>query len=166
MARFEDVLRSLWDPGDPYGTQPPLTGRAVAEAEHALGVTLPGSLQALLRHQNGGVVAAARDAFPTSAPTSWSADHVPFEFVMGIGRTGEALSLLDSPYLAREWGLPTPVVLVSGNGPCSVALDYRVCGPHGEPSVTWLDAELEEELFLAPDFRSFVEGLVSSADFA
>ncbi|MEU1616551.1 hypothetical protein ABZ479_04515 [Streptomyces sp. NPDC005722] len=106
MARFEDLLRSLWDPGDPHGTQPPLTGRAVAEAEHALGVTLPGSLEALLRRQNGGVVAAARDAFPTSAPTSWSADHVPFEFVMAIGRSGPART-------TRRQGPP-----VGTGGPC------------------------------------------------
>ncbi|WP_405765007.1 SMI1/KNR4 family protein [Actinacidiphila glaucinigra] len=116
MARFEDLRRTLWDPGNRYGVQPPLTGRLVAEAERALRVTLPGSLLDLLRHQNGGVVAADRDAFPTGRPNSWSADHVPFETLMGIGRQGEALSLLDSPYLVREWGLPTPVALVSGGG--------------------------------------------------
>lgn len=166
MARFEDLRRTLWDPGNRYGVQPPLTDQLVAEAERALRVALPGSLLDLLRHQNGGVVAADRDAFPASRPNSWSADHVPFETVMGIGRRGKALSMLDSPYLVREWGLPTPVALVSGGGPCSIALDYRVCGPHGEPSMTWFDAELEEELHLAPAFRSFVEGLAPSADFA
>ncbi|MEU1538828.1 MULTISPECIES: SMI1/KNR4 family protein [unclassified Streptomyces] len=166
MARFEDLRSSLWDPGNRHGVRPPLTGRLIAEAERALRVTLPGSLLDLLRHQNGGVVAAEWDAFPTSRPTSWSADHVPFETVMGIGRREEALSMLDSPYLVGEWGLPTPVALISGGGPCSIALDYRVRGPREEPSVTWFDAELGEELLLAPDFRTFVEGLASSADFA
>jgi len=40
-----------------------------------------------------------------------------------------------------------------------------VCGPTGEPSVTWLDAELQEESSLAANFRSFVEGLAPERDF-
>ncbi|MFF3684348.1 SMI1/KNR4 family protein [Streptomyces sp. NPDC002187] len=165
MARFEDLRHSLWDTGSRYGVQPPLTDQLIAEAERLLNVTLPGSLLDLLRHQNGGAVADSRNAFPTSRPTSWSADHVPFDLVMGIGRHEEALSLLDSPYLVQEWGLPTAVVLVSGDGPCWIGLDHRACGRHGEPSVTWFDAELEAELTLAPNFRSFIEGLTSASDF-
>ncbi|WRZ89722.1 SMI1/KNR4 family protein [Streptomyces sp. NBC_01007] len=103
MARFEDLRRSLWDNGGEAVVQPALTDQAIAEAERLLGVTLPGSLLDLLRHQNGGVVAGCRDVFPTSRPTSWSADHVPFGFVMGIGRREDTLSVLDSPYLVEEW---------------------------------------------------------------
>jgi hypothetical protein len=47
-------------------------------------------------------------------------------------------------------------VLLTGDGHWWIALDYR---KPGEPSVTWLDADAEEELALAPDFRSFVEAL-------
>jgi hypothetical protein len=107
MARFEDLCRSLWDTSSEYVVQPTLTGQAIAEARRLLDLTLPSSLLDLLRHQNGGVVAASRDAFPTSRPTSWSADHVPFDFVMGIGHREDTLSILDSPYLVKEWGLPT-----------------------------------------------------------
>ncbi|MFI9380637.1 hypothetical protein [Kutzneria sp. NPDC052558] len=45
---------------------------------------------------------------------------------------------------------------VSGAGHCWIALDYR---QSAEPSVTWIDTERHTELALAPDFRSFVEGL-------
>ncbi|MFF3946895.1 SMI1/KNR4 family protein [Streptomyces sp. NPDC001902] len=159
MARFEDLRRSLWDTEGQYGIQEPLTDPLIVEAERSLGVTLPGSLLDLLRRQNGGAVTADRNAFPTSEPTSWSADHVPVDVLMGIGHRSAALSMLDSPYLVREWGLPTAVVLVSGDGPCWIGLDYRACGRHEEPSVTWFDAELQAELHLAPDFRSFIEGL-------
>lgn len=165
MARFEDLCSSLWDTTSEYAVQPPLTDQAVAEAQRLLDVTLPASLLALLRHRNGGVVAADWDAFPTSAPTSSSADHIPFDLVMGIGRREDTLSLLDSPYLVEEWGLPSAVVVVSAGAPCFVGLDYRACGRHGEPSVAWFDAELDKELTLAPDFRSFIEGLAPAGDF-
>ncbi|GGT96268.1 MULTISPECIES: SMI1/KNR4 family protein [Streptomyces] len=166
MARFEDLCRSLWDTSSEHAAQPALTGQAIVDAQRLLNVTLPSSLLDLLRHQNGGVVADSRDAFPTAQPTSWSADHVPFDFVMGIGHREDTLSILDTPYLVEEWGLPTAVVLVSASAPCWIGLDYRACGRHGEPSVTWFDAELRTELTLARDFRSFLEGLTAAEDFA
>lgn len=164
MARFEEVKAALWS-GGTYGVQPSLTDEAVTEAEQVLGVRLPVSLLELLRVQNGGEVSSGRDAFPTDQPTSWSADHVPFDELMGIGRRERMVSLLDTPYLVDEWGLPSPVVLLSGDGHCWIALDYRDCGRLGEPAVTWLDADFDLELRLAADFRSFVEGLTSEGHF-
>lgn len=165
MARSDDAQPAFWDTGSTYGVQQPLTDHAVREAEQLLDVTLPASLLDLLRAQNGGQVTDARNAFRTDKPTSWSADHVPFDQVMGIGQRERTVSLLDSPYLVEEWGLPAPVVLLSGDGPCWIALDYRAGGRHGEPSVTWFDADFSVELALAPDFGSFVEGLSSASDF-
>lgn len=78
---------------------------------------------------------------------------------MGIGHAEGVLSLLDTPYLVQEWDLPAQVVLITGDGHTWIGLDYRACGPRGEPSITWFDAEMETELALAPDFRSFVEAL-------
>ncbi|MFJ4797136.1 SMI1/KNR4 family protein [Kitasatospora purpeofusca] len=165
MARFENLQQSLWDTGSDWGVQAPVTDRMVLEAERLLDVMLPGSLLDLLRRRNGGRVTSGRNAFPTSGPTSWSADHVPFESVLGIGHRERTISLFDSPYLVEEWSLPAPVVLLSGDGPCWIGLDYRASGRHGEPSVTWFDADDDSELALAPDFRSFVEGLTSAGGF-
>lgn len=165
MARFEDVQAAFWKPDSSYGVHQPLTDEAVRETEQLLSVTLPASLLDLLRAQNGGESRADRDAFPTDQATSWSADHVPFDHLMGIGDHEHTVSLPDSPYLVEEWGLPSPAVLLSGDGHCWIALDYRASGRHGEPSVTWFDADRNEELALAPDFRSFVEGLTSASDF-
>jgi hypothetical protein len=165
MARFEDLQRSLWDAASDYGMQSALTDEAIAEAQRLLNVTLPSSLLNLLRHRNGGEVADSWNAYPTSQPTSWSADHVPFDSMMGIGRREGTTSLLDSPYLVGEWGLPAAVVLVSGDGPCWIGLDYRACGRHGEPSVAWFEADLDTELTIAPNFRSFIEGLTAARDF-
>ena len=167
--RREDPLFDLqpvfWSTDSGVGVQPDLTDQTILEAERLLNVTLPASLLDLLRRQNGGLVVSSRDAFPTSRPTSWASDHVPFDFVMGIGRREQTLSLLDSPYLVEEWGLPTDVVLLSGGGHYWIGLDYRTCGRHGEPSVVWFDADDNSELPLAPDFRSFIEGLTSAPGF-
>ncbi|MFF9573204.1 SMI1/KNR4 family protein [Streptomyces sp. NPDC014685] len=165
MAHFEDLQPSFWDTSSDYGVQPPLTDRAVAEAEQLLNITLPDSLLDLLRAQNGGRVSDSRNAFPVSRPTSWSPDHVPFDSVMGIGRRQRMLSMLDSPYLVEEWGLPAAVVVISGDGHYWIGLDYRSCGRHGEPSVAWLDAEDNSELTLAPNFHFFIKGLTSAREF-
>lgn len=155
---FDDIKASFWG-GSTYGVHPTLTQAAVADAEEALGLKLPASLVDLLRVQNGGDVTDDRDAFPTDQPTSWSEDHVPFTELMGIGTGEHGLSLLDTPYLVKEWGLPSPIVLLSGDGHHWIGLDYRSHGESGEPSVTWFDAESGAELPLAADFRAFVEGL-------
>ncbi|MFC9273427.1 SMI1/KNR4 family protein [Streptomyces zhihengii] len=164
MARFDAVKATFWGE-DRHGVQPPLTDAVVQDAERRLGVRLPTSLLEILRVQNGGVVADSWSAFPTDAPTSWSEDHVPLDHMMGIGRHDEQCSLLDSGYLVEEWGLPSPLVLLSGDGHCWIALDYRSCGERGDPSVTWFDVECDTELPLAADFRAFVERLTASASF-
>ncbi|MFD3481796.1 SMI1/KNR4 family protein [Streptomyces sp. NPDC058665] len=161
MARFDEVKATFWGEGL-YGVQAPLTDAVVHDAERRLGVRLPASLLEILRVQNGGLVAQLWNAFPTDVPTSWSENHVPLDDMMGIGRHEGRLSLLDSAYLVAEWGLPSPLVLFSGDGHCWTALDYRACGERGEPSVTWFDAECETELPLAADFRTFVERLTAA----
>ncbi|MFG2692509.1 SMI1/KNR4 family protein [Kitasatospora sp. NPDC048407] len=155
----------LFRDDSPAFTQPPLTDAAVAEAQRLLGVTLPAELLALLRRRNGGAIADEYAAFPTERPTSWSDDHVPFDHLLGIGHRPDALSLLDTPYLTGEWELPSPVVLLCGDGHWWIALDYRARGPHREPSVTWLDAEAGTELALAPDLRTFLEQLTATSAF-
>ncbi|MFD7015768.1 SMI1/KNR4 family protein [Streptomyces sp. NPDC059928] len=164
MGRFDEVMATFWGDGD-YGVQQPLTDELVREAKRVLGVTLPTSLLDLLWVQNGGSVAADHDAFPTNRPTSWSEDHVPFDDLMGIGRRDGMTSLLDTPYLVEEWGMPAPLVLLSGDGHCWIALDYRARGRDGEPSVTWFEADHDAELVLAGDFRSFIEGLTASSTY-
>ncbi|MZF91067.1 SMI1/KNR4 family protein [Streptomyces sp. SID5643] len=161
MTRFDEVKAMFWGEGR-YGVQPPLTDAVVQDAERRLGVRLPASLLELLRVQNGGLVAELWNAFPTEVPTSWSENHVPLDDMMGIGHRDGQSSLLDTAYLVEEWGLPSPLVLLSGDGHCWIALDYRGCGKHGEPSVTWFDVDDGTELPLAADFQAFVEGLVAA----
>ncbi len=150
MARFEDVKAGFWGAGE-HGVQPPLTDEALRNAERVLGVALPAALLELLRLRNGGPVAAEYDTFPNGG------EEIMFDQLMGIGPRNT--NLLDTPYLIEEWGMPAPVVLLSGDGHYWVALDYR--GPSAEPPVTLFDNDFGTEVVLAPDFRSFVEGLGS-----
>lgn len=163
VTRFEQVKETFWSDST-IGVQPRLTDEMVAGAESLLGVRLPSALLDLLRVQNGGIVADSWNSFPTAQPTSWSDGHVPFDTLEGIGRAEGALSLLDTPYLVEEWGLPSPLVLLTGDGHWWIALDYRECGPDGEPSVTWFDTDRDQDLRLAADFRVFVEGLTCEPD--
>ena len=163
MAGFDEVKASFWS-DSAYGVLPRLTDEAVSEAEGSLGVRLPGSLLELLRVQNGGAVRDRWNAFRTGSPTSWSSNHVPLRTMFGIGPTDSFGSVLCSPYLVREWGMPSPVVLLSGEGPWWIGLDYRAVSI-GEPAVTWFDQDYNEELLLAKDFRSFVEGLAAASQF-
>ncbi|MEC3973989.1 hypothetical protein [Amycolatopsis sp. H20-H5] len=55
--------------------------------------------------------------------------------------------------------MPSPILLLSGDGHTWIGLDYRVRGRQCEPSVTWFDADDESELALAADFESFLDGL-------
>ncbi|MFJ8768804.1 SMI1/KNR4 family protein [Streptomyces clavifer] len=161
MAEFDEVKATFWGEGR-YGAQPPLTDAVVQDAERQLGVRLPASLLDILRVQNGGVVAELGNAFPTDVPTSWNENYVPLDEMMGIGRHDGQPSLLDTAYLVEEWGLPSPLVLLSGDGHCWIALDYRACGRRGEPSVIWFDVDDGTELPLAADFQAFVERLTAA----
>lgn len=96
------MANGFWDTSHEYGVHPPLTDTAVANCERALGERRPADYIALLKVQNGGVVAQNYAAFRTDHPTSWAPDHVPFDQYSGIGP--EFPSITESPYLNAEWG--------------------------------------------------------------
>src|SRR5262245_424152 len=155
MASFDQVARSFWDPGSTADLAP-LTSELAEDAQRQLGVALPAALLTLLEIRNGGIVSDAWDACPAE-PNFSAEDHVPFDQLFGIGPPydrGGPLTILDTAYLVQEWDLPANVVLLSGDGHTWAALDYR---HGGEPSVVWLDAEMGQQLTLAPTFVDFVE---------
>jgi hypothetical protein len=160
---FEEIKAAFWDEAVDVEVQAPLTEAMVARAEATLGVRLPDAYLALLRIQNGGYTTDAFQAHPAPEPTSWAHDHVPFDSMFGIGPNGEGV--LQSPALLREWGMPDGLVLLTGDGHWWIALDYRRSGPAGPPSVVWFDNEVGEDIQLARDFKTFVEGLRSQEEF-
>ena len=143
MAAFEQVKGRFWDldRASDYGVERPLTDEALAAAEQQLGRTLPPELVELLRVQNGGRVAAEFSRIPAA--------EVPFEDMQGIGPGGIPRAM-DPEYEPEE------LVPLTGDGHWWIALDYRA---GDEPAVTWYDIEVERDVRLAPDFRTFLEGL-------
>jgi hypothetical protein len=144
---------------------PALTDGDVARAEAALGVRLPHEYLELLAVQNGGSVSSDFDAFPTNVPTSWADDHVCFHTMAGIGPVGAWDSVTESPALVETWEMPRELVLLSGDGHYWVALDYRGLAEPSDPSVVWFDNEVSQDITLATDFRTFIEGLVPGEEF-
>ena len=43
-------------------------------------------------------------------------------------------------------------------------LDYRKCGPDGEPEVLYVNLETKEEVVIARNFETFIRGLKTSME--
>ncbi len=147
---------------DNYVSAPP-TEELIASIEQELGYKLPASYIALMRTQNGGI--PLKTAYPTEEPTSWAENHIAITGIMGIGRdkTYSLGGALGSAFMITEWGYPDLGIVLCdcpSAGHDVIMLDYRLCGPEGEPSVVHVDQEDDYEItYLAPDFETFVRGL-------
>lgn len=146
---------------------PPLTPELVASVEAELGYRLPTLYLELLKVQNGGL--PARTCFPTEEATSWAEDHVAITSIFGIGGRHTSGLPEASQFMVSDWGYP-PIGVYFADCPSAghdmVALDYRACGPQGEPCVVHVDQEGDYRItWLAPDFATFVGGLVDEEGF-
>ncbi|OMF90865.1 Imm51 family immunity protein [Paenibacillus sp. FSL R7-0273] len=165
---FEGMdLEAFWDDSDyaleSYVSDPP-DDELIASVEQELGYKLPASYITLMKQHNGGV--PHNTCFPTNVPTSWADDHAAITGIMGIGRD-KSYSLcgdLGSPFMIEEWGYPDIGVVICdcpSAGHDVIMLDYRHCGKDGEPEVIHVDQEADYEItYLAPDFETFIRGLV------
>jgi hypothetical protein len=141
----------------------PLTSEKVASAERALGYTLPRAYVEFMGLQNGGI--PSRTNHRTKEPTSWSADHVAITGLYSIGSTKRCsiCGAVGSPFWIAEWGYPAIGVYFAdcpSAGHDMLCLDYRECGPTGEPKVVHVDQERDYKVTLvADDFEAFVRGL-------
>ena len=151
-----------------YVSDPP-SDELIASIEEELGFKLPGAYLALMRSQNGGT--PQNVCFPTETPTSWSPDHIQISGIFGIGRKKRYSLCGDrgSTFWQDMWDYPGIGVYICdcpSAGHDMVALDYRECGPQGEPQVVHVDQDSDFEItFLAPDFESFVRGLVNESTY-
>jgi hypothetical protein len=76
---------------------------------------------------------------------------------------------MGSRFHIEEWGYP-PIGICFADCPSAghdrVCLDYRVCGPDGEPQVVHVDQEHDYRITLvAPTFEAFIRGLESEDNF-
>ena len=160
----------FWDESD-YSrkqTEPPPSDALIAEVEAALGFQLPDAYVELARMRNGGCV--ERCCYPMSEPTSGSDDHIMITSSSAIGHSDNALlGSMGSQFMQQEWGYPSWGVVFTDNpsaGHDVLMLDYRQCGPQGEPSVVFVDQESDYEVTaVAPNFATFIRGLQSEGEF-
>lgn len=159
-------VAGFWDPSD-YAEQeyvePPVTEEMVAEVERELGYHLPASYVSLMKRQNGGM--PKRTNHRTSERTSWSGDHMAITGIYAIGKT-KRCSLcgeVGSQFWIEEWEYPAIGVYFAdcpSAGHDMVCLDYRACGPQGEPQVVHVDQEWDYKItFVAENFEAFIRHL-------
>lgn len=172
-APFADFdFNQFWEDSqyarDDYVSAPP-SASDIAQIERELGYKLPASYIHFMQQQNGGI--PANTCFPTQLATSWSDDHIAITGIMGIGKD-KSYSLggdFGSQFMIEEWGYPDIGVVICdcpSAGHDVVMLDYRACGPDGEPEVIHVDQESDYEItFLAPTFESFIKGLVHEDEY-
>ena len=145
---FEDFdFTDFWD-DDEYAKNGYIgefpTEEMIEEVERELGYKLPESYIWLMKQHNGGI--PFNVCFPCDEPTSWADDHVAITGIMGMDKD-KMYSLcgqLGSRFMIEEWGYPDIGVAICdcpSAGHDMIFLDYRECGPQGEPKVVHVDQE-------------------------
>jgi tetratricopeptide (TPR) repeat protein len=162
----------FWDESDyaleEYTGAPP-TIEQFAAVEKTLGYKLPESYKWLMRQRNGGI--PLNTCHPTETPTSWAFDHAAISGIMGVdpAKKFSLVGDLGSRFMIEEWGYPDIGIAICecpSAGHDMIFLDYRLCGPQGEPEVVHIDQEQDYEItLLADDFESFILGLRSDDAF-
>lgn len=159
-------LTNFWDDNwyalKEYVSDPP-SDELIASVEEELGYKLPAAYIWLMKQHNGGI--PVNTCYPCDEPTCWSDDHVAITGIFGIGRE-KSCSLcgeLGSQFMIDEWEYPAIGVAICdcpSAGHDMIFLDYRVCGPQGEPAVVHVDQENDYKItHLTDSFEEFVRGL-------
>jgi hypothetical protein len=165
-------IEQFWEPSE-YAEKEyvgaPFTDDQVATLERELGYKLPASYIELMRYQNGGI--PRKRNHRTAEPTSWASDHIAIAGIYAIG--SEPANSLGGVFKTRfwivEWGYPEIGVYFAdcpSAGHDMVCLDYRECGPSGEPQVVHIDQEWDYKItFVAENFETFIRNLESDEAF-
>lgn len=159
-------LTNFWDDNwyalKEYVSDPP-SDELIASVEEELGYKLPAAYIWLMKQHNGGI--PVNTCYPCDEPTCWADDHVAITGIFGIGRE-KSCSLcgeLGSQFMIDEWEYPAIGVATCdcpSAGHDMIFLDYRACGPQGEPAVVHVDQENDYKItHLADSFEEFVRGL-------
>ena len=159
-------LTNFWDDNwyalKEYVSESP-SDELIASVEEELGYKLPAAYIWLMKQHNGGI--PVNTCYPCDEPTCWADDHVAITGIFGIGRE-KSCSLcgeLGSQFMIDEWEYPAIGVAICdcpSAGHDMIFLDYRVCGPQGEPAVVHVDQENDYKItHLADSFEEFVRGL-------
>lgn len=156
-------LETLWD-DTPYSeenyTGAPLTEKMIRDAEEKLGYRLPRAYLDVLRSRNGGIL--DKCVFTDEDGRDFYAEGL---YGIDPQKTYSLMNpAFDTAFWVEEWQYPAGLGLVIADTPSAghdmFFLDYRDCGPQGEPAVVHVDNELGNVITtIAPDFGSFIRGL-------
>jgi hypothetical protein len=166
-------IERFWEPSE-YALKEyvgaTLTDEIVAAVDRELGYKLPASYVELMKFQNGGI--PRRTNHRTRERTSWSDDHIAIAGIYSIG-SEKPCSLcgeVGSRFWVEEWRYPDIGVYFAdcpSAGHDMVCLDYRACGPTGEPRVVHVDQEWGYRIvFVAESFEAFIRGLEDDSAFS
>jgi hypothetical protein len=135
----------------------------IARVEAELGYRLPSAYIALARRQNGGM--PYKTAYRTSKPSPWAEDRAAITGIhaIGGGRRCSLLGRFGSRFWIDKWLYPDIGIYFAdcpSGGHDMMCLDYRACGPTGEPSVVHVSqAHGYKITVIAPNFESFIRAL-------
>lgn len=144
----------------------PLETEHVREAEQLLGVLLPLAYLEVLGVQNGGYL-YRKTVQPAERPDQFGGSAS--EYILDGPISGLDPDRWDSlPKLLevarQEWDLPPGFIPFAGDGHFWLCLDYRTCGPEGNPRVTHtitsdFPGKPPKEFLVAETFEALIRGL-------
>lgn len=136
----------------------PVTDKDIKDAEAELGYTLPAAYIELLNNHNGGVL--NKNCFINN-----EGDCVYVTGIYGIDRDKKysLLGELGNEFWISKVKYPPIGIVVAdtiSGGHDMIFLDYRECGPTGEPKVVRVDQEGDYSItLLADNFGDFIKNL-------
>ena len=141
----------------------PVTDKDIKDAEAELGYTLPTAYIELLKNHNGGVL--NKNCFINN-----EGDCVYVTGIYGIDRDkkNSIFGQFGNEFWISKWKYPPIGIVVAdtiSGGHDMIFLDYRECGPTGEPKVVRVDQEGDYSItLLADNFGDFIKNLYISIE--
>ena len=141
----------------------PVTDKDIKDAEAELGYTLPAAYIELLNNHNGGVL-------NKNCCINSDGECVYLTGIYGIDRDkkNSIFGEFGNQFWISKWEYPPIGIVVAdtiSGGHDMVFLDYRECGPTGEPKVVRVDQEGDYSItLLADSFGDFIKQLYISIE--
>lgn len=145
-----------------YQTETP-SEETVKEIENKLGYKLPDIYLEFMKEHNGGI--ANKSCYVYTDQETNGENEVFISGFLGIGsdKPNTLMGSFGSRFWIEEWEYPDIGVVICdcpSAGHDLIFLDYRECGPEGEPCVSHVDQEMDYEITkIADSFEEFVDGL-------
>ena len=151
------------------GQGPDLTDEMILAVERELGYKLPEAYIWLMKRRNGGFL--KRTDFLLGYELPVVGDRTMMRQLYQINMDNSFCAIngqYGTKFLVEDWGYPDIGVAIGVGffGEHEIFfLDYRECGPQGEPKVSHVDQECDYRItVIAENFESFIRSLVIDPD--